>query len=141
MIEYTEFKENMKNHKKLWTMISELPQSAYEDIFNIEALKSRVIRTNGMPIPKRGYCYLCNIDCENMSSGEKICQKCPCIENKLDGKSIKCLDGKYANAARLFHNGQYEAFQKVAKEIAELPIINPIYAEYAKRMEHENELD
>lgn len=139
MIDYAEFKENMKNHKKLWTMISELPILDYERNCNIGVLKERVIKRNRMPIPEIGFCYLCNIVYADMSSDVKICGKCPCTVNKKPDGFDDCLNGKYMNACRLFKKGDYEAFRKIAKEIAELPIVNPIYAEYADRMKHENE--
>lgn len=140
MIEYAEFKENMKNHKKLWFIISELSETNYEVVEDLGLLKENVMRTYGMEIPIRGLCYLCNIDEYNKSCDEDLCLNCPYTVNK-PGRIEKCLDGRYEIALWLFKHKHYEVFRKLAREIAELPIVNPIYAEYAARMEHENELD
>jgi hypothetical protein len=109
-----DLQETMLKHKEFWIRVSE----ANIDNFQIfSGLKKNYIEdTNTL-----NACYLCQFSLNGSSA--YYCNICPCIENTDNG----CLNGLYEEVVDAFDTRDKELFKKLATEIANLPVINPIY--------------
>ena len=108
--------ETMQKHKELWLKLSE---ANIEDFPLFSGLKEYYIEEKNI----LNDCYLCQFSSNGSYVHYQNCSKCPCIENTNKG----CINGLYEEAVDAFDVRDKELFKELATEIANLPVINPIY--------------
>jgi len=88
-----------------------------EDLIVFSMLKEAYIKETGI----LNDCYLCEFT--KISTYIKNCGVCPCIKTLHGG----CLNGLYDDVLNAFNARNKELFKKFAVQIANLPVINPLY--------------
>lgn len=141
MLNLITLEQTIENHRKLWNGIAELLETEemikkyYEETkdffgcigflyFIKETAYNQLFATNydsAMDHPEN-YCFLCEyVDSEYI--------ECPMYDVKHP--DVSCLNGKYSEFTKALYtckkNNSYEEAIIIAKEIANLPIINPLY--------------
>lgn len=135
MIDQSFLKETIENHKKFWEAIADFITqeefATYElENFSIRKLKETVF-LNIFPdctFPF-SYCFLCEFAsgfCDNIYDK---CKFCPLQDP--DNES-RCLNGLYAELIFKSHTNDFLSMSSIARKIANLPIINPLYLDEIK---------
>ena len=109
--------EAMEKHKELWLKIAEADITKYA---YMEKIKRELIERDGII----NDCYLCHFAIKNSAYPDfnpKTCTLCP---TRTQGT---CLNGMYDKVREAFIDKDTDKFKELAIEIANLPVINPIY--------------
>jgi hypothetical protein len=106
--------EAMRKHKEMWLKISE---KNIDSFYTLRDLKESCIEETNI----LNRCYLCEFTKE--SPYIKDCEKCPCMDSYING----CLNGLYDDVLKAFNARNKKLFKKLSVQIANLPVINPLY--------------
>lgn len=101
----------VKEHRKMWRYIAD----NISENRSAATLKYMYLRDRHIDI--LNYCFLCEYSSRHINSDDLFCSKCPLKELT----NISCLNGKYDE---LFYSDDLERRRSLAKEIAELPVVN-----------------
>jgi hypothetical protein len=106
--------ETMRKHKEMWLKLSE---QNIDSFCVLRDLKESCIEEKNI----LNRCYLCEFT--KTSTYIKNCDICPCMNSYING----CLNGLYDDLVDAFDTADKKLFKELAIQIANLPVINPLY--------------
>lgn len=118
--------EAVDSHRKLWHGIAEHIRNNGVTTWYSHWLK-RAIINDVMPEFKDIYvpdnCFLCAFTITDVKNQYRDCNKCPMVKKEPND----CLNGLFDLFCHALKNKEKGLAIKFAEQIAELPVINPLY--------------